>query len=112
MDISRLANVIFDRGQKITQTRYQSICESIANDRFTLDEYVLEYKLKEQFVGKIPYMLNDGTKVLVSKDLIEAINSLEINKTQVECYMYESLNNFKNIVSLVMKTNNAKFTSF
>ena len=104
MDTSRLANVIFDRGQKITQTHYQSICESIANDRFTLDEYVLEYKLKEQFVGKVPYMLNDGTKVLVSKDLIESINELNIDKSRVESYMYESVDNFKNIVSLVVKS--------
>lgn len=104
MDTSRLANVIFDRGQKITQTHYQSICESIANDRFTLDEYVLAYKLKEQFVGKVPYVLNDGTKVLISKDLIESINILDIDKNQLELYMCECVFNFKNVVSLVLKS--------
>lgn len=104
MDTGRLANVIFDRGQKITQIHYQSICEAIDNDRFTLDEYVLDYKLKEHFVGKVPYMLNDGTKVLVSKELIESINELNIDKSHIESYMYESVNNFKNIVSIVVKS--------
>lgn len=106
MDNSRLANVIFHRGVKITQTHYQSICESIANDRFTLDEYVLEYKLKEQFVGKVPYMLDDSTKILVSEDTIRKINRLNINRTQLESFMVESYANFKKLIEVVNNGSN------
>lgn len=105
MDTGRLANVIFDRGQKITQIHYQSICEAIDNDRFTLDEYVLDYKLKEHFVGKVPYMLNDGTKVLVSEDLIKKLNLLNINKEQLEQHMQESYSNFKQLIEVVNGSN-------
>lgn len=101
MDTTRLANVIFDRGQKITQSHYQQICESIADDKFTLDEYVLEYKLKERFVGKVPYQLEDGSKVLVSEQLIRKINSLAIDKKQVNDFMAKSVVNFKKIVSIL-----------
>ena len=103
MNTSRLANVIFDKGQKITQTQYQHICESLENDMFTLDEYVLGYKLKENFIGKVPYQLNDGTKVLVSKELIESINNLDINKDKLVEFMSSSIDNFKKTLSVIIE---------
>lgn len=96
MDTSRLANVIFDRGSKIPQGHYQSICESIEDDRFTMDEYVLEYKMKESFFGKVPFLLEDGSKILISPSIIKKLNSLNIDKMQLESYInknYSSLNN-------------------
>ena len=101
MDTARLANVIFDRGSKISQSRYTAIQESIESDLFTLDEYVVAYKLKESYLGKIAFKLNDGTSVLISESLIEKINGLNINKSEVSAYMLESYTNFKNIIGLV-----------
>lgn len=106
MDTNRLANVIFDRGQKITQSHYQQICESIADDAFTLDEYVLDYKLKERFVGKVPYQLQDGSKVLISENLIKKINSLNINTIELEAYMSKSYSNFKQLIGVVSNGSN------
>lgn len=102
MDNSRLANVIFDRGQKITQSHYQQICESIADDTFTLDEYVLDYKLKERFIGKVPYRLQDGSNVLVSENLIRKLNSIDIDKQQLSDFMRKSCDNFKKILSILI----------
>lgn len=103
MNTSRLANVIFDKGKKITQTHYQYICESIDNDCFTLDEYVLEYKVKENFIGKVPYQLNDGTKILVSENVIKNINKLEIDKNKLQKFMSESIDNFKKTLSIIVE---------
>ena len=103
MNTSRLANVIFDKGKKITQTHYQYICESIDNDCFTLDEYVLEYKVKENFIGKVPYQLNDGTKILVSENVIKSINKLEIDKSKLQKFMSESIDNFKKTLSIIVE---------
>ena len=105
MNTSRLANVIFDKGQKITQTQYQHICESLENDKFTLDEYVLGYKLKENFIGKVPYQLNDGTKVLVSESFINKIHTLNIDKKQLEEYMQENYSNFKKLAEVITDGN-------
>jgi hypothetical protein len=105
MNTSRLANVIFDKGKKITQTHYQSICESIDNDCFTLDEYVLDYKVKENFVGKVPYQLKDGTKILVSEKFIIALNNIDIDKNQLEKYIQENYSNFKKITEVIVNGN-------
>jgi hypothetical protein len=101
MNTVRLANVIFDKGQKITQSHYETICESIADDRFTLDDYVLEYKLKEQFVGKVPYLLQDGSKILVSESLIRKLNTLSINKEEMQSFMNKDYSSFKKLVGVV-----------
>lgn len=103
MDTHRLANVIFDKGQKINQTQYKLICESIDNDSFTLNEYVMDYKLKEKFVGKIAYKLDDGSKVLVSEENIRAINSLDCERSEVEVFMNKNYSNFKSIINLLNK---------
>lgn len=105
MDTSRLANVIFDKGQKITQNHYSAICESIENDRFTLDEYVLDYKLKESFLGKVPFMLKDGTKVLLSEQIVKKLNSLNINRSEVESFMSKDYANFKKLVEVIVNGN-------
>jgi hypothetical protein len=106
MDTTRLANVIFDKGQKITQKRYASICESIDNDRFTLDEYVIEYKLKENFLNKIPFKLDDGTNILLSETFINKINSLDVNKTKLEEYTRSNYSNFKKVIEVVLNGSN------
>jgi hypothetical protein len=105
MDTHRLANVIFDRGQKINQTQYQFICESIDSDRFTLNEYVLDYKIKEKFVNRIAYKLGDGTKVLVSEENIRNLNALNNNKKEVEAFMFESYANFKKVIEVLANGN-------
>lgn len=106
MDSTRLANVIFNRGLKIQQNRYQAICESIENDQFTLDEYVMDYKMKENFMGKVPYMLDDGTKVLVSESVLGKINGLSMDTSEVESFMKKNYSNFKRIVEVISNGSN------
>ena len=101
MDTARLANVIFDKGHKIPQTRYSAICESIESDVFTLDEYVLAYKLKENFLGKVPFLLADGTKVLISESAINKINSLNINRQELEEFMSKDYASFKQLIEVI-----------
>lgn len=106
MDTTRLANVIFDKGQKITQARYSAICESIESDIFTLDEYVIAYKLKENFLGKVPFVLRDGSKVLVSESVISKINSLNINRQELEEFMVKDYDSFKQLIEVVSNGSN------
>lgn len=101
MDSHRLANIIFDKGQKITESHYSSICESIDSDSFTLNEYVMAYKLKENFMSKIPYKLKDGTKVLISESSMHKLCGLNISRQELECFMNESYSNFKQIIGII-----------
>lgn len=101
MDTSRLANVIFNKGKKIPQTRYSMICEHIENDMFTLDEYVLDYKLKESFLGKVPYKLLDGTNVIISSKTIQQLNTINIDKKKLEEFMSLDYKNFKKLIEVI-----------
>ena len=101
MNSARLANVIFDKGKKITQKHYQSICESIDHDAFTLDEYVLDYKMKESFHGKVAYLLQDNTKILVSESLVKTLNLLNINKEELQSFVCKDYSNLKTLVEVV-----------
>lgn len=101
MNITRLANVIFDLGKKVTQSRYAYICESIDNDTFTLDEYVVGYKLKEAFLGKIPFKLEDDTNVLVSESFVQKLSALNIDREKLLEYMSSNYKNFQTITEVV-----------
>ena len=103
MEYSRLANVIFQRGEKIHQAQYDSICESIETDKFTLSEHVADYKHLDSVLGKNIYLLEDGSKVLVSRELIESINKLEIDKSKLQKFMSESIDNFKKTLSIIVE---------
>lgn len=103
MEYNRIANVIFQRGKKIHQAEYDSICESIENDKFTLSEHVADYKYFDSILGKNIYLLEDGSKVLVSKELIESINKLEIDKNKLQRFMVESIDNFKKTLSVIIE---------
>ena len=103
MEYNRLANVIFQRGEKIHQAQYDSICESIETDKFTLSEHVADYKAFDSILGKNVYLLEDGTKVLVSKELIESINNLDINKDKLVQFMSASIDNFKKTLSVIIE---------
>jgi hypothetical protein len=93
-DINRLANVIFERAEALTESQYKSISESIDSDLFTLNEHVFDYKSKEMIFDKLFFMLEDGSKVLVSPALLESVKSLNIDTKRVEAYMRRSLNTF------------------
>lgn len=102
MEYNRLANVIFQRGEKIHQAQYDAICESIESDKFTLSEHVSDYKAFDSIMGKNVYLLEDGTRVLVSRELIEHINNLDINKDKLLGFMSSSIENFKKTVSIIV----------
>ena len=108
MEYNRLANVIFQRGEKIHQAQYDTICESIESDKFTLSEHVSDYKSFDAILGKNVYLLEDGTKVLVSKELIENINSLNINKDKLVEFMSKSEDNFKKTLSIILDNNKSE----
>lgn len=101
MDITRLANVIFQKGEKIHQKQYTEICESIQSDKFTLSEHVAEYKSHDSVLGKNIYLLEDGSKVLLSKELIESINKVNVDKERLTEYMSKSIKHLKKVLSVV-----------
>ena len=105
MDSKRLASVIFDGGQKISQHHYKHICEMIENDSFTLNSYVVKYKLNELFLGKIPFKLLDGTSVLISEQFISRLNTLNMDTTELETYMSASYDNFKQVAGILNGNN-------
>ena len=101
MDSKRLASVIFDGGQKISQHQYKHICEMIESDSFTLNPYVVKYKMNESFLDKIAFKLHDGTSVLISEQFISRLNTLNMDKEQLETYMSASYSNFKQVSGIL-----------
>lgn len=98
LDSSRLANVIFDLGKKISQTEYSQICESIEADTLSLNPYVLAYKKKDLLERNVFFSLKDGSRVLISEDTLNTINSLEIDKSSLLEFMSVSIDNFKDVM--------------
>jgi hypothetical protein len=101
IDVSKLASVIFDRGQKITQSSYNMICESIENERFTLDEYVIDYKSRDKVLGRLAFKLSDGTTMLVEEYTVKKLITLNIDRTKLSDYMSSSESNFKKVVGKI-----------
>ena len=99
MNTSRLATVIFDSGRKIFETEYVAICETIMSDRFSLDPIVLEYKNKEKLLDSFLFVLNDGSRVLVTETDLANIRSVDIDRTKLAEFMQESKENFSRIIS-------------
>ena len=97
-NVNRLANVIFERAEPLTESQYKSICETIDSDAFTLNEHVLDYKGKETIYGKLFFLLEDGSKVLVSKDILQRINELNMESGKLEAYMRQSLPTFQKML--------------
>lgn len=105
MDTCRLANVIFDRGQKITESHYKNICESIDSEIFTLDEYVISYKMKESFMGRLAFRLKDDTKVLITESCAKQLSLLNINRKELEEHMNKSYDDFKQVIGIIANGN-------
>lgn len=97
-NVNRLANVVFERAEPLTESQYKAICETIDSDAFSLNEHVLDYKSKEMIYGKLFFLLEDGSKVLVSRELIERINGLNMESGKLEAYMRQSLPNFQKML--------------
>ncbi len=102
IEINRLANVIFNKGRKIQEKEYSAICEAIETDMFTLSEHVSAYKQKDSVLGKNVYLLEDGSKVLVSPELIESLNTLNIDKERLQSFMMRSEKNFKKVIGTIL----------
>lgn len=95
---ARLANVIFDMGKKIPHSEYSIICEAIESDILTLNEYVISYKRKDLIENNLFFSLNDGSRVLISEDILNSINSLDMDRNSLVKYMSESIDNFKSVL--------------
>lgn len=102
MEINRLANIIFQKGKKIQEKEYNAICESIETDKFTLSEHVAAYKQYDSVLGKNVYLLEDGSKVLVSTELIEELNTLNIDRERLQTFMLQSEQNFKKVIGTIL----------
>ena len=95
---SRLTTIICDKGKRISQSQYEQICENIDGDKFSLNEYVVEYKLRESIIGNMVFVLNDGTRILLNEDVVNTLNALQIDKTRLVEYMQQSEQNFKKVI--------------
>jgi hypothetical protein len=100
-DITRLANVIFEQAKPLTESQYKAICEAIDSDSFSLNEHVLAYKSKEMIFERLFFVLEDGSKVLVSPMLLETVNNLNIDTKRLEAYMCQSLSNFTKMLETI-----------
>lgn len=105
MNINRLANVIFEKGEKISESTYKQICEDIKNDSFTLNEHTIAYKQKEEVFGKLFFILEDNSRVLVDDYILENINSLNMNTDQLQKYMAKSITNFSRVMETLIDGN-------
>ena|SRR5437763_12848415 len=100
-NVNRLANVIFERAEYLTESQYKSICDSIDSDAFSLNEHVIDYKVKDAIYGKLFFLLEDGSKVLVSRGVLEKINKLNMDSGKLEAYMRQSLPNFQKMLETI-----------
>lgn len=98
IDSKRLATVIFDMGKKISQSEYSLICESIDDDRFTLNEFVLAYKKKDSLLENMFFTLKDGSRILLNEDTLNTINNLQMDKDLLIEYMSKSEENFQKAI--------------
>lgn len=101
MNQTRLASIIFERGKKISQQAYTQICESVQTDKFTLNEYVVDYKKKDAIFEKLFFILNDGTKILVSEETLNKLQSLDLDRSQLEEYAGSSKKNFLKVLETI-----------
>lgn len=95
-----LSSVIFDSGLKLKQPEYESICESIDKNSFSLNKVLTEYKLRTD--GSFNCVLNDGNRIVVNEELIDLIGKMEIDSDKLGNYMSESKENFKNVVRKIL----------
>ena len=104
VDKSVLASVIFDSDSKIKESEYQAICESIESDSVSLNEILLGYKKKVSILeGACYFVLQDGSKVLISEDVIDMLSELNIDKQKLVSFMSESKGNLESVIRKVIQ---------
>lgn len=98
MDKSRLATIIFDSGVKIPESEFNKICECIEKDTFTLNEFVLKYKKKEELYNSYFFILDDSSRVLISESTISILQTANLDRNKLESFMQTNKKNFEMIV--------------
>jgi len=98
---SRLATIIMDSGRKLFESEYRDIISDILEDRFSLDPIVIEYKKKELILDSFLFVLDDGSRVLVSEDTLDKLTNLNTNKSELEKFIQESKQNFSKIIEVL-----------
>ena len=98
VDSKRIANIIFDKGKRIPQVEYFSICESIEDDRLSLNEYVISYKKKDAILENLFFSLKDGTRILIKEEVLNKLSGLNLDKVSLVKYMSENKENFQNVM--------------
>lgn len=101
MDRSRLATLIFDSGRKLPESEYQSICEDIATDRFSINPISVAYKKSESIYERLLFVLDDNNRVLVSEETLNKINALNTNKDKLVEYMQKDIQQFETILEVL-----------
>lgn len=102
---SRIATIIFDSGKKLSESEYKSICESIESDSFSSNKIVNEYKKKDSIFGSNVFVLNDGTRALISESMISKIADLKI--PELDSYIRESKENLDKIIDCIIENENS-----
>lgn len=97
--------MIFEKGEKISESTYKQICEDIRIDAFTLNEHTIAYKQKEEVFGKLFFILEDNSRILVDDYILENINSLNMNNEQLQKYMAKSIGNFERVMETITDGN-------
>lgn len=99
MDKSRLATIIFDSGRELFESEYLNICEAISKDKFSLNPIVTLYKKKESILESFLYVLDDGSRLLVSEATVNAL--MRLNNDNLETFMQSSKENFTKIIGVL-----------
>lgn len=103
---TKIAAIIkLDNDVKLTQTVLENYINFASSKKFTLDETVLKIrKLNKHdyiFEDKIDFILKDNSRVIISYDTKNFLNSILKNQTEIVDYMSESKDQFLEVLDLL-----------
>ena len=101
-----LADIITNHHNiRVTDTLIESYIELASSKIFTIDPVIKDIKnrnkLDEVLEGYYEFILEDGSKILISNKMLQQINNTFSNHTDIIEYMRESKDNFLNVLELI-----------
>lgn len=92
---------------RVTDTLIESYIELASSKIFTLDPVVKDIKtlnkLDVVLENHFDFILEDGSKIIISNDTLQHINNIFSNHTDIIEYMRESKENFLSVLSQMIK---------
>lgn len=98
---SKVADIIakYNSNTKITDTQIKEYFEQFNSNKFTLDPIITEMKtIARKFPNQFDYILDDGTYIVISEQMLEKITSNYSNKYSIVEFMQQSKDNFAEII--------------